>query len=272
MRKLWFLILPLLFLDCSRVPITGRRQLNLIKSSQLNTMAFDNYRQTLSQSKLSDNAEWTRWVKEVGEEIKTAVEHYLAQEGASELVKGYAWEFNLIAEQTVNAWAMPGGKVAFYEGIMPICQNREGVAVVMGHEVAHAIAQHGNERMSQGLMQQAGGVALAVAVADQPAETQNLFMGAYGVGSQLGVMLPFSRKHESEADHLGIIFMAMAGYDPTQAPDFWQRMANLSKGEQPPEFLSTHPGHDTRIENLQGWMPEAMKYYQDYLIKQQQQP
>ncbi|MGB0176574.1 MAG: M48 family metallopeptidase [Owenweeksia sp.] len=262
MKKYLFLAFVFFIGSCKTVPLTGRRQLNLIPSDQVQSLSNDQYREVLSQSELSTNTQWSSWVKTVGNDIKNGVEAYLRQEKRSDLIEDYNWEFNLIKDdQTVNAWAMPGGKVAFYTGIMPICETKEGVAVVMGHEVAHAIARHGNERMSQGLVQQLGGVALAVAIRDKPAETQALFMGAYGVASQVGVLLPFSRTHESEADHLGLIFMAMAGYNPTEAPKFWQRMDARAGGSQPPEFLSTHPSHSTRISNLNKWMPEALKYY-----------
>lgn len=260
-RKIWLLALLFIMMDCQRVPITGRKQLSLVNSEKVNKMAFSSYDEVLKESELSKNKEWTRWVKEVGHDIKDAVEKYLRENGSSDLLEGYQWEFNLLAGDMVNAWAMPGGKVAFYEGIMPICKTKQGVAVVMGHEVAHAIAQHGQERMSQGVLQQVGGVAVAVATSGQSAEAQQGFMAAYGLGSQVGMMLPFSRKHESEADHMGIIFMALAGYDPRLAPEFWKRMKAKSDGEEPNEFLSTHPNHKTRIENLNGWMPEAMKYY-----------
>ena len=262
MKKYLFLAFVFFIGSCKTVPLTGRKQLNLIPSNEIQSLSNDQYRQGMNESQLSNNTQWSNWVNEVGNDIKNGVEAYLRQEGQLELIEDYNWEFNLIKDDaTVNAWAMPGGKVAFYTGIMPICASKEGVAVVMGHEVAHAIARHGNERMSQGLVQQLGGVALAVAVRDKPAETQALYMSAYGVASQVGVLLPFSRTHESEADHLGLIFMAMAGYDPHEAPKFWQRMESQSGGAQPPEFLSTHPSHTTRINNLNKWMPEAMKYY-----------
>ncbi len=259
-------IIPLLLFiwfgySCATVPITGRKQLSLISNSEIFPMSYDNYRTVLDSSRLSGNQQWASWVAGVGEKIQGAVESYMAQNNASQYLDGYDWEFKLIDENVVNAWCMPGGKVAFYTGIMPICQDETGVAVVMGHEVAHAIANHGRERMSQGLVQQMGGVALQVALADKPAETQGLFMTAYGVGTSVGAILPFSRLHESEADKMGLIFMAMAGYDPREAPKFWERMASQSKGEAPPEFLSTHPAHETRINDLNAQIPEAMKYY-----------
>jgi len=202
-----------------------------------------------------------------GERISKAVMDYLKGSKYEASVNAYKWEFNLIDENTVNAWCMPGGKVAFYTGIMPICQNETGVAVVMGHEVAHAIARHGNERMSQILATQLGGIVLTVALADKPQETQQLFHLAYGVGTQVGVMLPFSRLHESEADHMGLMFMAMAGYDPQEAPKFWNRMNALSK-HRPPEFLSTHPNPEKRASNLKALMPEALKLYASSLTEE----
>jgi len=181
----------------------------------------------------------------------------------SDLLDGYDWEFNYVDNKLVNAWCMPGGKVVVYSGIIPITQDENGLAVVMGHEIAHALADHGNERMSQELIRQAGGVGLMIALNEQPEETQVMWMAVYGVGTEIAAMLPYSRLHESEADQLGLIFMAMAGYDPREAPMFWERMAKQSSNQKPPEFLSTHPSDQTRINNLNGWMPEAMKYYQE---------
>lgn len=246
---------------CSTVPITGRKQLALVPDSQLLPLSFSSYKEVISQSKLSNNQEQTELVKKVGKRIQVAVESFMNQHNMTGELEGYAWEFNLIEDKTVNAWCMPGGKVAFYSGIMPICQDEAGVAVVMGHEVAHAIANHGGERMSQGLIQQLGGVALAVAIRNEPEETQMLYYSAYAIGSTYGAMLPFSRLHESEADKLGLVFMAMAGYDPHEAPKFWQRMDQLAGQSQPPQWMSTHPSHDSRIENLNAYMPTAMSYY-----------
>ncbi len=199
-------------------------------------------------------------VKKVGTNIQHAVEKYLSQNGLSSRLNGYKWEFNLVEDAQVNAWCMPGGKVVVYTGILPITKNEIGLAVVLGHEIAHAIAEHGNERMSQGLLQQLGGTALSVALKDKPQLTQDLFLTAFGVGSTIG-LLAYSRTQESEADHLGLIFMAMAGYDPNASVDFWQRMANMNTGGKPPEFLSTHPSDQTRINDIKVWLPEAMKYY-----------
>jgi predicted Zn-dependent protease len=201
-------------------------------------------------------------VKDVGAKIQLAVEKYMTENNMSDRLEGYDWEFNLVENELVNAWCMPGGKVVIYTGILPVTQDEAGLAVVMGHEIAHAIAEHGNERMSQRLLQQAGAVGLMVAMKDEPVQTQALWLGVYGVGSELAVMLPYSRTHESEADHLGLIFMAMAGYDPNEAPEFWERMA-AGKQNEPPEFLSTHPSSETRINNLKSLIPEAMKYYKN---------
>lgn len=261
MRKLVQYLTLFLLVACNTVPLTNRKQLNLIPGGQMRSLSFDQYNQVLSESQVVNNTPEAFMVKKVGKDISAAVERYLKQEGHSELIEDFNWEFNLLKDDAVNAWCMPGGKVAFYTGIMPICKDEAGVAVVMGHEVAHAIARHGNERMSQGLVQQAGGMALAVAIEEKPEETKALFMGAYGVASQVGALLPFSRLHESEADQLGLTFMAMAGYNPEEAPAFWKRMAQQSGGAGVPEFLSTHPSHDTRIENLNEWMPEAKQYY-----------
>lgn len=250
-----------LLIACSTVPVTGRKQLNIIPESQINAMSFEQYDQFLSEHKLSDNMEQIAMVKKVGANIQQAVEKYFADKGMSSEIQNYRWEFNLVEDSLVNAWCMPGGKVVFYTGILPICQNEAGIAVVMGHEIAHAIAEHGSERMSQGLIAQFGGMALAKALEDKPQETQNLFMTAYGIGAVVGVMLPYSRLHESEADHLGLIFMAMAGYNPNEAVTFWQRMAENKGGGAPPEFLSTHPSDETRIRKIHELIPEAMTYY-----------
>jgi predicted Zn-dependent protease len=247
--------------SCSTVPLTGRSQLNMIPSSEMLSMSFQQYDQFLKENKLSTNQAEVTMVKQTGVKIQQAVERYLKANNLSERLTGYKWEFNLVESDQVNAWCMPGGKVVVYTGILPVTQNEAGLAVVMGHEIAHAIAEHGNERMSQALVQQLGGVALSVALKDEPETTRGLFLAAYGVGTTVGVMLPFSRTQESEADHLGLIFMAMAGYDPHAAPEFWKRMAASKQGGSPPEFLSTHPSDQTRINDITAWIPEAMKYY-----------
>jgi predicted Zn-dependent protease len=255
------LISSLVLLSCSTVAITGRKQLNLVPNSTMLSMSFQQYDEFLKSNKLSDNPEQTAMVKGVGTRIQSAVESYFAQKNMSSELKDYKWEFNLVESEDVNAWCMPGGKVVVYTGILPITKDENGLAVVMGHEIAHAIAQHGNERMSQGLITELGGMALSTALQEKPEKTQQLWMTAFGLGAQVGVLLPYSRLQESEADHLGLIFMAMAGYDPHTALDFWERMAKMQSGQAPPEFLSTHPSDETRINKIKELIPEAMQYY-----------
>ena len=260
MKKSYSIFMLLLFLiGCAKVPLTNRRQLDLIGDNQLMSSSFDAYSEVLRENKLSNDQEKVQMIKTVGNNIKNAVEQYLNEQGHPKVTDGFRWEFTLIVDDIVNAWCMPGGKVAFYTGILPICKDETGVAVVMGHEVAHAVASHGGERMSQALVQQLGGVALSVALKEQPQQTQALALAAYTGGSTLGV-LKFSRVHESEADRLGLSFMALAGYNPEAAPAFWERMA-AQGGGAPPEYFSSHPSYETRIENLNKWMPEAKKYY-----------
>lgn len=255
-----FITVQLIIVACSTVPLTGRKQLNMIPNNEMLAMSFQQYDQFLEENKVSNNAQQAEMVKRVGHNIQGAVEKYLSDNGHASLLSGYDWEFNLVDNEQVNAWCMPGGKVVVYTGILPVTKDETGLAVVMGHEIAHAIAEHGNERMSQQLLQQAGAVGLMVAMKEEPVETQMMWQAAYGIGSQYAIMLPYSRTHESEADHLGLIFMAMAGYNPQEAPGFWERMSNVG-GAKPPEILSTHPSDETRISNLNKWMPEAMKYY-----------
>jgi len=251
----------LLCTACSTVPITGRSQLNLIPGSSMTAMSLEQYDTFLKEHKLSSNKAQTDSVKLVGARIQAAVERYFVSQGMGSRLAEYKWEFNLVEDKQVNAWCMPGGKVVVYTGILPLTQGETGLAVVMGHEIAHALAEHGNERMSQGLLTQFGGAALGEALATQPDATKQLWMSAYGVGMQYGALLPYSRLQESEADRLGLIFMAMAGYDPGEAIPFWQRMSAQKGGSAPPEFLSTHPSGTTRIENIRRLLPEANSYY-----------
>jgi predicted Zn-dependent protease len=246
---------------CSTVPITGRSQLNLIPGSSMMSMSLQQYDEFLKEHKLSTDLEQTATVKRVGANIQHAVERYFASSGLSQHLNDYKWEFNLVEDKQVNAWCMPGGKVVVYTGILPVANGDAGLAVVMGHEIAHAIAEHGNERMSQGLLAQMGGIALSTALSTQTAATQQLWMSVYGVGAQYGAIMPYGRMQESEADHLGLIFMAMAGYDPNEAVLFWERMSAQKGGQAPPEFLSTHPSDAKRIENIRRLIPEAMQYY-----------
>ncbi|NHZ85711.1 MAG: M48 family metalloprotease [Planctomycetia bacterium] len=256
-----FLIIVLMTSACSRVLISNRRQLNLIPNSSMLQMSFDQYGQFLDENIISADKEKTDMVKRVGKNIQKAVEQYFIENGLENELKNYDWEFNLVESNEVNAWCMPGGKVVFYTGILPLTKDENGLAVVMGHEIAHAIAEHGNERMSQGLMAQLGGVALAIAVRDKPEQTQQLWMSAFGAGAQLGVLLPFSRLHESEADQLGLVFMSMAGYNPNHAISFWRRMSEMKGGQAPPEFISTHPSDEKRIAQIEKLLPNVLKYY-----------
>lgn len=256
-----FLLIAVMIYSCNSVPVTGRKQLTIIPNSELMAMSFQQYDEFLKENPPSKDKEQTQVVKDIGHRIKNSVEAYMRDNNLSDMLDGYDWEFNYVDSDQVNAWCMPGGKVVVYSGIIPVTQTETGLAVVMGHEIAHAIADHGNERMSQELIRQAGGIGLMVALNEQPEETQAMWMAVYGIGTEVAAMLPYSRLHESEADKMGLMFMAMAGYDPREAPIFWQRMSSMSGGQKPPEFLSTHPSDQTRVSNLNEWMPEAMTYY-----------
>ena len=256
-------ILAAIAIACSKNAVTGRSQLKLLPESELQSMATSQYADFLSKNKVistSTNRD-AEMVRRVGQRITKAVTDYYASIGKSSTLDGYKWEYNLVDDNAVNAWCMPGGKIVVYTGLLPMTQNEAALAIVMGHEVSHAIFQHGNERISQQLGAQVVGTGLAVAVSNKPAETQNAFMLAYGVGAQAGVLLPFSRKHELEADRYGLWWAAMSGYNPQEAIPLWQRMEKASEGQKPPEFLSTHPSEGRRIEQLQKYMEEALKYY-----------
>jgi len=249
-----------LFAACSTVPVTGRQQLSLVSSADMLSASNQQYGDFLKANKVVPAGDSrTAMVKRVGRKIQSSVEQYFRQNSLS--LTGYGWEFNLVDDKEANAWCMPGGRVVVYTGMLPITRNEGGLAVVMGHEIAHAVAEHGEERMSQGLLAQLGGAALSQALSEKPQETQQLWMTVFGVGAQYGVLLPFSRTQESEADHLGLIFMAMAGYDPNQALTFWQHMAQQDKGQSPPQFMSTHPSDESRIATIREELPEALRYY-----------
>lgn len=252
------------FVACSTNPVTNRKQLKLVSEQELQSMATQQYQQFLSENRVvSPSADRdAEMVRRVGQRVANAITKFYRDNNLGNVLDGYQWQFNLVNNNDANAWCMPGGKVVVYTGLLPITQNEAALAMVMGHEIAHAVLQHGNERMSQGLVQQLGGVALAVALSSQPAETQNLFLNAYGVGSQVGVLLPFSRKQELESDRYGMIWGAMAGYNPREAINLWKRMEQQANGQAPPEFLSTHPSSGNRIAQLEKHLPEALKYYQ----------
>ena len=254
-------LVVLLFVgSCTKVPLTGRKQISLVSNAELFPMSFSQYETVIGESRVSTNAEYNRMVKGAGAKISKAVEKYMADNDLSDQLAGYSWEFNVLDENIVNAWCMPGGKVAFYTGIMPICEDELGVAVVMGHEIAHAIANHGGERMSQGLVANGLLGGAQVALGQNPTLTNQILLQSIGMGSQIG-MLKFSRIQESEADKMGLIIMAKAGYDPREAPKFWDRLNANAGGARQPELLSTHPHPATRINDLNAQMPEALKYY-----------
>jgi predicted Zn-dependent protease len=250
-------------MGCHRNAITGRSQLSLVSETEVQSMAKTEYKQFLTENKVvsSTGNKDAEMVRRVGTRISTAITKYYTEQGLSKELDGYQWEYNLVDSKEVNAWCMPGGKIVVYTGLLPISQNEAALAVVMGHEIAHALARHGNERMSEGLATQLGGAALSVAISSKPAETQNLFLNAYGVGSQIGIALPHSRKQESEADKFGLRYAALAGYNVREAIPLWQRMKAAGGGQKPPEFLSTHPAEDKRIADLNAIMEETIRDY-----------
>lgn len=247
--------------SCSTVPLTGRKQLSLVGDAEVNQSAAASYKQLLSDPKTKVVASGTdaQRVKRIGTNLSIAIERYLKENGYGGQYN-FQWEFNLIQSNEINAWCMPGGKVAVYTGLLPVANTDAYLAVVMGHEIGHAIARHSAERISHQLAVQGVGGAVGVATSGQSSATQNVINQLYGVGGNL-VLLKYSRNQESEADRLGLTFMAMAGYDPHNAIGFWQRMAAQNKGGAPPELLSTHPADATRIQDIQNRIPEAMKYY-----------
>lgn len=267
-KKALFLVvlIPLVF-ACSKTVFTGRKSLNLIPNAQLNQMSFAEYRQFLSANKTMSSGKELDLVRRVGNDIKAATEVYYKSKGLQKDLKDFAWEFNVVDDPTVNAFCMPGGKVIVYTGILKVTQNEDALAVVMGHEIAHALANHGNERVSQGLVAQLGltSLDLGLAMAKQPDQTRNLILQAAGATTQLGVLLPFSRKHETEADEIGLYLMAMAGYNPSEAAPFWARMTKAG-GSRPPEFLSTHPDPSKRSSKLKALVPKAKAYASRYPV------
>ena len=255
------ILICFLFFSCHKNAVTGKRSLTLIPESEMMAMSLTEYSKFLGEHPaLPANDDRVIMVKRCGLRIQKAVEKFYADKGLKNELQGFNWEFNVVDENTVNAWCMPGGKVVVYTGLLPVTQTEEALAIVMGHEIAHAVARHGNQRMSEGLLVQFGGAALSVALSQKPALTQQIFQQAYGVTTGLGT-LKYSRTHETEADKMGVIFAAMGGYDPEVAVAFWQRMSASSGGQKPPELLSTHPSDERRISDLKAFMPEAKKYY-----------
>jgi predicted Zn-dependent protease len=260
-KSLMLIIVGMMLYSCYKVPVTGRKQFRMLPESMLLSMSITAYNDFLKQNPpmSASNADASR-VKSVGQKMAQTVDYYLVSNGFKKIKRNFSWNFELVNNPQVNAWCMPGGKIVFYSGIMPLVQNDAGIAVVMGHEMAHAVARHGNERMSQQLALYLGGITLAVAMNDKPEETRNLFLAVYGVGGALGD-LAYSRNHEYEADKIGMVFMALAGYNPEEAITFWERMSAISKGPQIPQFLSTHPHHDNRIVEMKKFLPKAQKFY-----------
>lgn len=248
--------------SCTRNALTGKKQLTILPESEVQSLASAQYVDFIKKHPVVavQNSTQAAMVKRVGERITAAVNRYYAGKNASGVLNGYKWEYNLVNDPAVNAWCMPGGKIVVYSGLLPVSLNENALAVVMGHEVSHALLQHGNQRMSGSMLQQFGGLTLALALSSKPAQTQELFLQAYGIGSEVGVMLPFSRKHELEADRYGLIWAAMAGYDPQEALAFWDRMEKASGGQQVPDFLRTHPTDAVRKEKIKSYLPEAMSY------------
>ncbi|HEX8269526.1 MAG TPA: M48 family metallopeptidase [Flavobacterium sp.] len=248
-------------------PFTGKNNLNFVSNEQLFPSAFQQYNQFLSEAKVVSGTADAKMVTNVGMKIKAAAEKYLNANGFTDYLKGYQWEYKLVNDPAVNAWCMPGGKIVVYTGILPITKDEAGLATVMGHEVAHALANHGAQRMSASQLQQLGAVGVAVATGNQSAEKQQMWQQYYGIGTEVGGMLPFSRNHESEADMIGLTLMALAGYNPDKAVDFWQRMSAKAGGGAPPEILSTHPSDATRIANIKKLIPQAKAEAQKFGVK-----
>ncbi|WP_292891191.1 M48 family metallopeptidase [Nonlabens sp.] len=256
------LLIALVFVlfSCKTNVFTGKKTLNFVPDSTLFPMAFTQYDQFLGENKVVTGTKESEMITRVGQKIKTAAQRWLNAIGEEKYLANYQWDYKLVQDETVNAWCMPGGKIVFYTGILPICQGETGVAIVMGHEVAHALANHGAQRMSASQVQALGAVGVAVGgqAAGASKESQQLINQAYGIGSQVGGMLPFSRAHETEADKIGLYLAAIAGYNPEEGARLWERMKSNNTGQAPPEFLSTHPSNDSRIANLKSLASEAI--------------
>ena len=251
------LFIIIILASCAKNPFTGKNTLALVPNSEILPSAFAQYGQFLKENKVIAGTSDAKKVETVGIKIKNAAEKWLNANGYKGYLKDYQWEYKLVEGKEVNAWCMPGGKIVVYSGILPITKDDAGLATVMGHEVAHALANHGQQRMSAAMLQQGGAIVTTAALGNTSAQTQQIAMTAYGAVTQFGGMLPFSRNHESEADKIGLTLMAIAGYNPEQSVVFWSRMATASGGNKPQEFMSTHPSDETRIANLRRLVPEA---------------
>lgn len=261
-QTLCLIAISVLVFSCATNPFTGKKTMALVPNSQLFPTAFSQYSQFLNENNVVTGTQDAEMITRVGQRIAVAAERWLNANGNEGYLNDYKWEYKLVDDPTVNAWCMPGGKIVFYTGILPIAENEAGVAAIMGHEVAHALANHGQQRMSAGYLQQ--GIAVAGNIAIKDDTSRNAFNQYYGIGSQLGFMLPFSRSHETESDQIGIYLMAIAGYNPSEAAELWKRMKANSGGEAPQEFMSTHPSNDTRIANLTEWAPKAVAEAQKF--------
>lgn len=253
------LVATALLTACSSVPITGRKQVNLVSNAQVLSSSLNQYRTYMASAKPIRGTQQAQMVERVGKKIAAATEEYLRKNGLEAEIKNYAWEFNLVADENINAFCMPGGKIVVYDGLLNYVRSEDDLAVVLGHEVAHAVAKHSNERMSQQVLAQYGGMALGMALGGTSQAVQAVASQVYGLGAQYGVMLPFSRKHETEADYMGLVLMTMAGYNPAVAVSFWKGMSD-GKSSSTPEFMSTHPSDETRIAVLTKAIPEMNKY------------
>lgn len=262
MKKGVFLLIlvSVFFIECTKVPVTNRRQFRMLPESMINSMALTAYNEFMASNQLIPNTDSrTSQVKTVGAKLQNATINYMKKNGYSKRLNQFSWSFNLVESQTVNAFCLPGGKIVVYSGILPITETDAGLATVLSHEIAHAVARHGNERMSQQLSLQLGGIALDVAMQEKTKETRDIFNLCYGIGGNLG-LLAYSRKHEYEADKIGMVFMALAGYDPSEAISFWEKMAAKNHGASVPQFLSTHPSDQNRIAEMKKFLPKAKTY------------
>jgi len=257
LNSLFFLLCITLVVSCDKNPFTGKDTLALVPNKNLLPSAFAQYDSFLKENKVIKNSADARNVEQIGIKIKDAAQKWLTANGYDSYLKDYRWEYKLVENNDINAWCLPGGKIVVYTGILPITKDNAGLATVLGHEVAHALANHGQQRMSAGIIQQLGAITVAVATSEESSATQQAAMTAYGLTTQLGGMLPFNRSHESEADKIGLTLMAIAGYNPDEAVLFWARMSAASGGKNVPEFMSTHPSDKTRIDNLKKLVPEA---------------
>ncbi len=257
---LFVLFVALAIISCSVVPFTGRKQLIIVPESEMIAMGLASYTEFIKGNPVSSDQANVNMVREVGKKLSDAVDYYFAASNMGSRLNGYKWEYSLVESTVPNAFCLPGGKIVIYSGILPYTLDRNGLAVVVSHEIAHAVAQHGNERMSQQLLLQFGNVALSEVIRNKPEETKNIYNSVYGLGAQYGVMLPYSRENEYEADKIGLIFMALAGYDPNTAVGFWERMSSIG-GTKPPEFMSTHPSDENRIRKIRAAIPDIIQFY-----------